>query len=206
MEPGIGIDLSDHEVVPMLLRNQQAISDLIRNGIPASDEQRIAARDLPCRLTYEIIIPARLWLTNEARKKGVRKYRDLLKKAIDYRETFRLPYIAGDGTRKTEYPLRAFPAPTDHLETLIAQCDEILGREEPARYPRRKIITEILRLWHEYGQSISPTASIPSKRERQKTAISYQLCRLVLTAIEGKPPGDFSLIYDKISGSETFQK
>ena len=206
----IGIDLSNHDVVPMLLDNQEEIRRLISRNVPFSQEQQIAAKELPFRLTYEVIIPARNWITNEARKKGIEKYRKLLKDAIDHRETFSLPYIAGDGTRRTEYPLRMlFPdSQANQLGVKIAKCDEILGEGKSARYPRQKIIRDTLKFWQEYGQSIPPTASIPRDRdqERNRTAIPYQLCKLVLTAIEGKPPGEFYDIYNKIAGSKTFQK
>ncbi|MHB1927492.1 MAG: hypothetical protein ACYCRD_09545 [Leptospirillum sp.] len=227
MKAEIGIDLSNHDVVPMLLDNQEEIRRLISRNVPFSLKQQIAVKELPFRLTYEVIIPARLWLTNEARKKGIKKYRELLKEAIDHRETFSLPYIAGDGTRRTEYPLRTlFPdSQENQLGVMIAKCDEILGEGKSARYPRQKIIRDTLKFWQEYGQPIPPTASIPRNRarnrtaihpttpiprdrdqERNRTAIPYQLCKLVLTAIEGKTPGEFYDIYNKIAGSKTFQK
>jgi len=202
MDTEIGIDLSDRNVIPFILQRQEEIRGLIVKSLPDSPEQWMAARDLPITLTHEVIIPAMLWLNNEARKKGVRKYRDLLKKAIDYREAFSLPYIAGDGTRKTEYPLETLFQSFDshHLGTMIAKCDEILGTKEPTRYPRQKVILETLSLWTLYSGKNPPKNAIqPNKYTGDREATPYTLCKLVLMSIEDcSDVGDFSGMYETV--------
>ena len=167
-----------------------------------------------------LMVTSRLWLTDEAKKKEIRKFRDLLRKTMicledspSLKRLFPLSEKIPPGLYPPEMPEELIPIPSydltaDCLKAMIVTCDGILGTKEPTRYPRKKIIANTLELWRKYtGEEITPQSSIvKTANDRGKTTPPYRLCGLVLTIIEGKNIGDFSGIYNKIAGSKPFQK
>ena len=168
------------------------------------------------------------WLFNKEDKKQIREFRKDLDTALNtWNKSYRVLGISG-GYEYGMYVLHNLfrggrslepdgKGTMDSIKDMIARCDAVLGVKEPARYPRQKIITDTLKIWQEYtGQPIPPGASRENeilergngetRKKRSDPTPSYELCRLVLEAIEGKFPGDISGIYNRIAKSKTFQK
>jgi len=189
------------------MNTSEQIEKIIRENVPKEEDRQVFQR-----LLGYLIASGSNWFTNEEAKKGIRKFRASLRKAIEIRDTFSVE-VQG----KTDFPLQRLfgesvgagnqHGPDYWLKHMIGTCDLILGKQEPARYPRQRVILETLKLWKLYtGKPILPTASVPSRRVRKQRTPPYKLCGFVLQHIERKPPGDFSFIYNTIAGSKTFQK
>ena len=91
---------------------------------------------------------------------------------------------------------------TDPLAEILRDFDELLGKKEPARYPCRKIVKDVLKLWIKHtGKNPQKWAIQPSSYSKSKEVPPYALCRPVLTVIEGKDPGDFHRVYESAARS-----
>lgn len=156
----------------------------------------------------QIAVQGFLWGTNNKEtRKGIEKFRRLLQNALDYRASFKIVQesdcISCTGPLEMLFPLAPPGAysrkSANALEDMIAECDRILGKKEPKRYARKKIVEDVLRLWVKYtGRSLQNWAIQPSPYSEDKEAPPYALCRLLLTIIEGKDPGDFRRVYERV--------
>lgn len=162
-----------------------------------------------------IFYDGRQLLFNEERKKGIRKYRSLLKKTLKYRNTFTVTCRTPEGPC-TEKPLQSLfwgpndeslppgaihvKGPADSLADMIAECDRILGPKEPARHPRRMVIRETLALWHQFTGKIPRRNAIqPNIHTGDRLDPPYEIARIVLKIIEDcSDVGDFSGMYETI--------
>ena len=159
-----------------------------------------------------ICLHACMWYKNEETKKGIALFRKKLGGALTLWETF-----TSDAGQWKGHPLQILfqgfddqppppgmikahrEGPIDALRGMIADCDDILGKKEPKRYPRRKIIADTLAVWVEYtGKKPQKWAIQPSEHSADKEAPPYALCRLVLTIIEDcQDIGDFHRVYER---------
>lgn len=163
-----------------------------------------------------IVMEGRQWLFQEGRKVGLRKYRDLLRKALKYRNTFEATLTTPEGpcTEKTLQSLFGgpndeslppggihFKGPADALIDMIAECDRILGTCEPKRHPRRTVIRETLALWQRFtGKAPNRNAIQPNPHSGDRLAPAYEIARIVLAITEDcLDVGDFSGMYETIS-------
>ena len=145
----------------------------------------------------KILVTGIEWLTHEARKKEVRAYRRQLEKARSLRDkspALRHLFPASQDFPKGGTPIRQ---DADALSHMLAECDRILGTREPTRHTRRATIKAALILWEKHtGKPPQKWAIQPSVYSGDKEAPPYAFCRLVLTLVENKDPGDFRRIYE----------
>ncbi|MGL3710525.1 hypothetical protein ACSYAY_06635 [Leptospirillum ferriphilum] len=155
----------------------------------------------PAMAVTKLITEGKEWLTHEARKKELKRFRAMLTKALDLRDkSVALRYLFPSHRDFPTDPGSRVLHDADALTAMIEECEKILGTREPRRYPRQRIVGDALVLWKKYtGRPAYPTASIPSKRERKKRTPSYRFCQFVLEAIEDHPPGDIADLYEKIA-------
>lgn len=149
-----------------------------------------------------ILVTGREWLTDEARKKEIRTYRRQLEKTLTIRDkssALKHLFPAAHDFPKGGIPIRQ---DADALLSMIGECDRILGTKEPQRYPRREIIRKTLTLWKRYARKAPQKWALqPSVYRGSKESPPYTFCRLVLTTIEDKDPGDFRRGYESAARS-----
>ena len=148
----------------------------------------------------KIITTGKEWLTHEARKKELTRYRKLLQKTWDCRDgsgdlRYLFPSFRNFGP--CENPLRH---DADALLYMIWECDKILGTKEPARHPRRVIIWESLALWTRFtGKTPPRNAFQPNPHSGDRLAPPYTFTRMIIAAVEDcTDTGDFSGMYEAI--------
>ncbi len=181
------------------LKNPELVHEMIGKILNLIESQGIEVPETARFEFLDLIGVGQRWINApEETKKKIRKYRTLLQNARDYRDSLTITWDSDEGPIRLNYP-NSIPLLTDHLDEMIEDCDEILGTKEPTRYPRRKIIEDVLALWIKYtGKTPQKCAIQPSSHSEDKEAPPYTLCRLVLTAIEDcKDSGDFRRFYER---------
>ena len=148
----------------------------------------------------KIVTTGKEWLTHEARKKELTRYRKFLQKTRDCRDgsgDLRYLFPSFKDFPKTATPLRH---EADALLSMIEECDKILGTKEPARYPRRVIIWESLALWTRFtGKTPPRNAFQPNPHSGDRLAPPYAFTRMIIATIEDcTDTGDFSHLYETI--------
>ena len=188
---------------PQLEKSLNKILKLIneeRDESLTTDEERQAVLDFT-----RLIGIGKCWLElPEKTKEQLRKFRKLLNKACEYRNSFYVPdSIEGHAiiSRPLDY-LMLLPdfggVGVDPLAEIVRACGDLLGDTESALFPRRKIIEDVLALWIRYtGKPPQKYAIQPSSYSKSKEVPPYALCRIVLTVIEDcNDTGDFSTLYE----------
>jgi len=150
-------------------------------------------------------------------KQALKKFRACIDKARKIREEFSLPNT--DGKLGAWYPIKMLfsddcmgaPEETGGYLTMMSQIvDSVIGRNEPTRYPRLRIIDLTLFAWTSCtGKDVPRNAKTPDPYAQKKNkmgeiinakkdAVAYALCRVMIRAVEGADPGDFQNLYERV--------
>lgn len=171
------------------------------------------------------IISEGLLLTKEA-KNAYRTFKKHIDNALKTRNEFSLPNL--EGKNGASYPLKElFPDTWNVGGEVTEGClglmsrivGFLIGESKPILYPRLRIIDLTLTAWTFYtGKEIRHYAQTPNSYTKKisnltgeevtakKDTTPYGLCRIMLHAIEGKDPGDFHRLFERVAKQKSPKK